>query len=214
MEHKLEHCNVNFSCHPWDYDMCILAKWGTILQTCSGISSCTHICTKSQQFFQQYFCTLTMQKGCDSHYFHLSCTSESKYSFSFLFSPFSSLLFLIAAIWNVFEAPYTNADNRPSKTAKATSLGFQRQQQSPSTVKGDRKAKFFHHAVNSRRKFNAVHNIKVNGVVHCESNAVRKAIVGFYEKLYYEDCPLRSLMGGFTFESISDEEAHDLENLV
>jgi len=43
----------------------------------------------------------------------------------------------------------------------------------------DRNTKFFHRMANSRRKFNAIHNIKVDDEYHVESSSIKYAITQF-----------------------------------
>jgi len=79
-------------------------------------------------------------------------------------------------------------------------------------VDGDRNTKFFHQVANRRRKFNAIHKIKVDGKLYVDAALVNNAIVHFYENLYHEDQPSRIFLDGITFASISLDDARDLEN--
>ena len=65
---------------------------------------------------------------------------------------------------------------------------------------------------NRRRKFNAIHKIKVDGVLCDDAAALANdTIVHFYENLYHEDQPSRIFLDGIAFASISLDDARDLE---
>jgi len=76
---------------------------------------------------------------------------------------------------------------------------------------GDRNTKFFHRVANSRRKFNAIESIKVEGDLHVDDSSLKGAIVQFYEKLYHENSSYRSFLEGISYSSISLEDARELK---
>jgi len=55
---------------------------------------------------------------------------------------------------------------------------------------------------NKRRKFNVIHNIKVDGEPFNDVAAVKNSFVHFYENLY-QDQPSRLVLDGIAFASIS-----------
>ena len=66
---------------------------------------------------------------------------------------------------------------------------------------------------NRRRKFDAIHKIKVDGMLYDDAAALANdTIVHFYENLYHEDQPSRIFLDGIVFTSISLDDARDLEN--
>jgi len=79
-------------------------------------------------------------------------------------------------------------------------------------VDGDRNTKIFHQVANRRRKFNAIHKIKVDGELYNDAALVNDAIVHFYENLHHEDQPSRIFLDGIAFASITLDDASDLEN--
>jgi len=52
---------------------------------------------------------------------------------------------------------------------------------------GDRNTKFFHHVANRRRKFNAVHKIKMDCESYVDAFSIKGAIFHCYENLYSEE---------------------------
>jgi len=75
----------------------------------------------------------------------------------------------------------------------------------------DRNTKFFHRVANSRRKFNAIKSIEVEGDLHVDDSSVKGAIVKFYEKLYHENFSCRPFLEGISCSSISLEDAGELK---
>jgi len=71
--------------------------------------------------------------------------------------------------------------------------------------------KFFHRVANSRRKFNAIKDIVVEGELHVDDSSVKGTIVHFYEKPYHENFPSGPLLKGISYASISLEDAWELE---
>ena len=78
-------------------------------------------------------------------------------------------------------------------------------------VDGDRNTKIFHQMANRRRKFNAIHKIKVDRELYVDAVLVNNAIVHFYENLYYEDQPSSLFLDGIAFASLSLDSVKDLE---
>ena len=68
---------------------------------------------------------------------------------------------------------------------------------------GDHNTQFFHKVANSRRKFNAIESIEVEGELHVKDCSVKGAIVQFYEKLYHENSSSRPFLEGISYSSIS-----------
>jgi len=75
---------------------------------------------------------------------------------------------------------------------------------------GDRSTKFFHSAANSRRKFNAIMNIVVEGELNVDDSSMQGAIVHLCEKLCHENFPSRPFVEGISYSSISFEDAWEL----
>jgi len=60
---------------------------------------------------------------------------------------------------------------------------------------------------NSRRKFNAIGNIKVNGQVFGDVVSMKNAIVHFYENLLHDNHAQRPLLDGISYVTISSEDS-------
>ena len=78
---------------------------------------------------------------------------------------------------------------------------------------GDRSTKFFHSAANSRRKFNAIMNIVVEGELNVDDSSMQGAIVHLCEKLCHENFPSRPFVEGISYSSISLEMPWSLKNI-
>ena len=64
---------------------------------------------------------------------------------------------------------------------------------------------------NNRRKFNSIQTIKVNGQVYGEESLMKKARVHFYENLLHDGHHQRPLLDGIFYETITMEDALELE---
>jgi hypothetical protein len=76
---------------------------------------------------------------------------------------------------------------------------------------GDKCIKFFHQIANSNRRSNSIDSLSVNGSVTSDQPAIRYHIVHFYESLFSEQYNWRPKLDGIAFNSLSLEEATQLE---
>ena len=56
----------------------------------------------------------------------------------------------------------------------------------------------FYRVPSSKRKFDAIYNIVVDGELHVEDISTKEAIVHFYEQLYLENIPLSPFLEGIS----------------
>jgi len=76
---------------------------------------------------------------------------------------------------------------------------------------GNCNTKFFHRVANSRRKFNVIKSIVVEGELHVDDSSVKGAILQFYEKLYHENFTSRPFLARISYSSINLEDVGELE---
>jgi hypothetical protein len=76
---------------------------------------------------------------------------------------------------------------------------------------GDKCTKFFHRIAYSNKRSNSIESLLVNGFVTSDQPAIRDHIVHFYESLFSEQYNWRPWLDGLAFNSLSSEEAAQLE---
>ena len=76
---------------------------------------------------------------------------------------------------------------------------------------GDNNTKFFHKMANSRRRFNHLSILEVDGVVYEEESEVAAQVVQFYKNLYQETEEWRPFAEGLEFDQIDGSERCWLE---
>lgn len=77
--------------------------------------------------------------------------------------------------------------------------------------KGDNNTKFFHKVANSRRRFNHLSFLEVDGVIYEEEFEVAAQVVNFYKNLYQETEEWRPFVEGLEFDQIDRSERGWLE---
>ena len=65
---------------------------------------------------------------------------------------------------------------------------------------GDNNTKFFHKVANSRRRYNHLSFLEVNGVIYVEGVEVATQVVQFYKSLYQETEKWRPFVEGLEFD--------------
>ena len=76
---------------------------------------------------------------------------------------------------------------------------------------GDNNTKFFHKMANSRRRFNHLSFLEVDGVIYEEESEMATLVVNFYKNLYEESKEWRPFMEGLEFDQIDGSERGWLE---
>ena len=76
---------------------------------------------------------------------------------------------------------------------------------------GDNNTKFFHKVANSRRRYNHLSVLEVDGVIYEEDSEVADQVVQFYKKLYTETEEWRPFVEGLEFDQIDGLEREWLE---
>ena len=76
---------------------------------------------------------------------------------------------------------------------------------------GDNNTKFFHKMANSRRRFNHLSFLEVDGVIYKEESEMAAQVVNFYKNLYQESEEWRPLVEGLEFDQIDGSERGWLE---
>ena len=76
---------------------------------------------------------------------------------------------------------------------------------------GDNNTKFFHKVANSRRRFNHLSFLEVDGVIYEKESEMAAQVVNFYKNLYKETEGWRPLVEGLEFDRIGDMERVWLE---
>nr|XP_023928567.1 uncharacterized protein LOC112039889 [Quercus suber] len=71
----------------------------------------------------------------------------------------------------------------------------------------DRNTKFFHHIVNSHRRFNSIDRLMVDGELSSDLEDIAKAISHFYRQLYSENVVDKPVLDDVEFSRISEEDA-------
>ena len=72
---------------------------------------------------------------------------------------------------------------------------------------GDRNAKFFHRVANSHKRNNSIMNLRVNGVLIEDKEAIKGCITQFYQHLFSEQNEYRPHLDGLGFSRISDDNS-------
>lgn len=67
---------------------------------------------------------------------------------------------------------------------------------------GDNNTKIFHRMANSRRRYNHLSFLKVDGLIYEEESDVATPVVQFYKTLYEKAKEWRPLMEGLKFDQI------------
>jgi len=75
----------------------------------------------------------------------------------------------------------------------------------------DKCTKFFHQIASSNRRSNSIESLSVNGSVTFDHQAIRDHIVQFYESFFSKQHNWRPKLDGIAFNSLSPEEAAQLE---
>ena len=76
---------------------------------------------------------------------------------------------------------------------------------------GDNNTKFFYKMANSRRRFNHLSFLEVDGVIYEEESEMAAQVVNFYKNLYQESEEWRPFMEGLEFDQIDGSERGWLE---
>ena len=76
---------------------------------------------------------------------------------------------------------------------------------------GDNNTKFFHKMANSRRRFNHLSFLEVDGVIYEEETKIAAQVVNFYKNLYQESEEWRPFVEGLEFDQIDGSERDWLE---
>ena len=76
---------------------------------------------------------------------------------------------------------------------------------------GDNNTKFFHKVANSRKRFNHLSFLEVDGVIYEEESEVAAQVVNFYKNLYQETEEWRPYVEGLEFDQIDGSERGWLE---
>ena len=76
---------------------------------------------------------------------------------------------------------------------------------------GDNNTKFFHKVANSRRRYNHLSMVEVDGVIYEEGSEVADQVVEFYKKLYTEIEEWMPFVEGLEFDQIEGLEMEWLE---
>ena len=78
--------------------------------------------------------------------------------------------------------------------------------ESPSPKEGDNNTKFFHKMANSRKRYNHISMLEVDGVIYEDESEMANQAVQFYKKLYKETEEWRPSMEGLEFDQIEGLE--------
>ena len=70
----------------------------------------------------------------------------------------------------------------------------------------DNNTKFFHKVANSRRRYNHIRMLEVNGVIYEDESKMAEQAVQFYKKLYKETEEWRPFVEGLEFDQIEGLE--------
>ena len=76
---------------------------------------------------------------------------------------------------------------------------------------GDNNTKFFHKVANSRRRYNHISMLEVDGVMYEDDLEMADQVVQFYKNLYKETEEWRSFVEGLEFDQIEGIERDWLE---
>ena len=76
---------------------------------------------------------------------------------------------------------------------------------------GDNNTKFFHKVANSRRRYNHISMLEVNGVTYEDESEMADQAVQFYKNLYKETEGWRPFVEGLEFDQIEGLERDWLE---
>ena len=76
---------------------------------------------------------------------------------------------------------------------------------------GDRNTRFFHRIASSRRRFNSIDRLMVDGELSSDPEAIAGCISDFYRQLYAETMAHRPLLDDVEFSCISKEDVLWLE---
>ena len=71
---------------------------------------------------------------------------------------------------------------------------------------GDNNTKFFHKVANSRKRYNYLNMLEVDGVIYEEDLEVADQVVHFYKKLYTETEEWRPFVEGLEFDPLKGLE--------
>ncbi len=72
---------------------------------------------------------------------------------------------------------------------------------------GDRNTGFFHRVANSHSRNNSILNLRVNGVLTEDKEAIKRCITRFYQQLFYEPNDYRPHLDGLAFTRISEDNS-------
>ena len=76
---------------------------------------------------------------------------------------------------------------------------------------GDNNTKFFHKVANSRRRYNHISMLEVNGVIYEDESKMAEQAVQFYKNLYKKTEEWRPFVEGLEFDQIEGLERDWLE---
>ena len=76
---------------------------------------------------------------------------------------------------------------------------------------GDNNTKFFHKVANSRRRYNHISMLEVDGVMYEDDLEMADQVVQFYKNLYNETKEWRPFVEGLEFDQIEGIEIDWLE---
>ena len=76
---------------------------------------------------------------------------------------------------------------------------------------GDKNTKFFHKVANSRRRYNQISMLEVDGVIYEDESEMADQVVQFYKNLYKEIEEWRPFVEGLEFDQIEGLERGWLE---
>ena len=71
---------------------------------------------------------------------------------------------------------------------------------------GDKNTKFFHKVANSRKMYNYLSILEVDGVIYEEESEVATQVVQFYKNLYQATKEKRPFVEGLEFDQINELE--------
>jgi hypothetical protein len=81
----------------------------------------------------------------------------------------------------------------------------------PWLKEGDKSTKYFHSMANSRRRFNSIDSLMIEGNLSNNQVEISEDIVKFYQKLFEEHCQWRPRVDALVFDQILEHEACWLE---
>jgi hypothetical protein len=76
---------------------------------------------------------------------------------------------------------------------------------------GDKCTKYFHSMANSRRRYNTIDSLMIDGTLSNNQVEISDHIVKFYQKLFSEQCRWRIRVDDLEFDQILEHEAGWLE---